>query len=96
MTQLTLVAETRLLESQNKALYDYFSSYSQLFCFLVRRTIHHLRHSLNGEKESVYRTKLMEEQQITNRMAKAIIRTAKNQLKLITESARYQYGSSLH
>ena len=93
MTQLTLVAETRLLESKNESLYDYFSSYSQLFCFLVRRTIHHLRHSLNGEKESVYRTKLMEEQQITNRMAKAIIRTAKNLLKLITESAQYQYGN---
>lgn len=93
MTQLTLVTETRLLQSQNEALYEYFSSYSQLFCFLVRRTIHHLRHSLNGEKESVYRTRLMEEQQITNRMAKAVIRTAKNQLKLLTESARYQYGN---
>lgn len=67
--------------------------YSQLFCFLVRRTIHHLRHGLHGEKESVYRTKLMEEQQITNRMAKAVIRTAKNQLKLLTESARYQYDN---
>ena len=93
MNQLTLVAETRLLESQNAALYDYFGGYSQLFCFLVRRTIHHLRHHLNGEKESVYRTKLMEEQGVTNRMAKAVIRTAKNQLKLLTESARYQYNT---
>ena len=91
MKQLTLVAETRLIRSQNEELYDYFGEYSQLFCFLVRRTIHHLRHALHGEKESVYRTQLMVEQGITNRMAKAVIRTAKNQLKLLTESARYQY-----
>lgn len=50
MNQLTLVAETRLLQSQNEELYDYFGDYSQLFCFLVRRTIHHLRHGLHGEK----------------------------------------------
>ena len=61
--------------------------------FLVRRCVHHLRHKLNGENESRYRTNLMLEFSITNRMAKAVIRTAKNQLKLLKESARYQYNN---
>ena len=93
MTSITLVTESKLYLKDNIPLYDYFDDYSKLFNFLVRRCVHHLRHKLNGESESRYRTNLMLEFNITNRMAKAVIRTAKNQLKLLKESARYQYNN---
>ena len=92
MASITLVAESKLYLKDNLSLYNYFDDYSKLFNFLVRRTIHHLRHNLNGESESKYCTSLMLEFGITNRMANAIIRTAKNQLKLLKESSYYQYG----
>lgn len=93
MTNITLVAESKLYLKDNLLLYDYFDDYSRLFNFLVRRCVHHLKNKLNGESESRYRTNLMLEFNITNRMAKAVIRTAKNQLKLLKESARYQYNN---
>ena len=93
MTAITLVTESKLYLKNNTALYTYFDDYSKLFNFLVRRCVHHLKNKLNGEKESQYRTNLMIKFCITNRMAKAIIRTAKNQLKLLSESARYQYNN---
>jgi transposase, IS605 orfB family len=91
MASITLVAESKLYLKDNLSLYNYFDDYSRLFNFLVRRTIHHLRHQLNGEPESKYRTRLMLKFGITNRMAKAIIKTAKNQLRLLKESSYYQY-----
>ena len=91
MSNITLVAESKLYAKDNLSLYSYFDDYSKLFNFLVRRCVHHLRHKLNGVSESQYRTDLMIEFDLTNRMAKAVIRTAKNQLKLLTESARYQF-----
>ena len=93
MTNIALVAESKLYLKDNAPLYDYFDDYSKLFNFLVRRCVHHLRYKLNGESESRYRTNLMLEFNITNRMAKAVIRTAKNQLKLLKESAKYQYNN---
>ena len=93
MTNITLVTESKLYLKDNTPLYDYFDEYSKLFNFLVRRCVHHLRHQLNGELESRYRTNLMLEFNITNRMAKAVIKTAKNQLKLLKESARYRYNN---
>ena len=93
MTTITLVTESKLYLKDNKALYPYFDDYSKLFNFLVRRCVHHLKNKLNGEKESQYRTNLMFEFDITNRMAKAVIGTAKNQLKLLKGSARYQYNN---
>lgn len=93
MTNMTLVAESKLYLKDNLPLYDYFDDYSKLFNFLVRRCVHHLRYKLNGESESRYRTNLMVEFNITNRMANAVMRTAKNQLKLLKESARYQYNN---
>ena len=93
MTNITLVTESKLYLKDNTALYNYFDDYSKLFNFLVRRCVHHLKNKLNGEKESQYRTNLMFDFGITNRMAKAVIKTAKNQLKLLTESARYQYNN---
>lgn len=91
MTSITLVTESKLYVKDNASLYTYFDDYSKLFGFLVRRCVHHLRHRLNGEPESRYRTNLMLEFNITNRMAKAVMRTAKNQLKLLKESAQYQF-----
>lgn len=93
MTNMTLVAESKLYLKDNLPLYNYFDDYSKLFNFLVRRCVHHLKNKLNGEVESRYRSKLMLEFNITNRMAKAVMRTAKNQLKLLKESARYQYNN---
>lgn len=92
MASITLVAESKLYLKDNISLYNYFDDYSKLFNFLVRRTIHHLRYNLNGELESKYRTRLMLEFGITNRMAKAVITTAKSQLKLLKESSYYQYS----
>lgn len=93
MTTITLVTESKIYLKDNTALYNYFDDYSKLFNFLFRRCVHHLKNKLNGEKESQYRTNLMLKFGITNRMAKAVIRTAKNQLKLLSESARYQYNN---
>lgn len=93
MTSITLVTESKLYLKDNTPLYDYFDDYSKLFNFLVRRCVRHLRHKLNGEPESRYRTNLMLDFNLTNRMAKAVMRTAKSQLKLLKESARYQYNN---
>ena len=93
MANITLVAESKLYLKDNTALYTYFDDYSKLFNFLVRRCVHHLKNKLNGEKESRYRTNLMLEFGITNRMAKAVIKTAKKQLKSLSEFARYQYNN---
>ena len=93
MTSITLVTESKLYVKDNLPLYTYFDDYSKLFNFLVRRAVHHLRHKLNGQTESQYRTGLMFGFNLTNRMAKAIIKTAKNQLKLLKESAYYQYNN---
>ena len=93
MTNVTLVAESKLYLKDNTPLYNYFDDYSRLFNFLVRRCVHHLNNKLNGENESRYRTKLMLEFNLTNRLAKAVIRTAKNQLRLLKESARYRYNN---
>jgi IS605 OrfB family transposase len=90
---MTLVAETKLYLKDNLSLYNYFDDYSKLFNFLVRRALHHLRHKLNGEPESKYRTRLMLEFGITNRMAKAIVKTAKDQLVLLKGLARYRYSN---
>ena len=91
MDSTTLVAESKLYLKDNISLYNYFDDYSKLFNFLVRRTVHHLRHKLNGEHESKYRTNLMLEFGITNRMAKAIVKIAKKRLNLSKESSYYRY-----
>ena len=83
MTSITLIAESKLYLKDNTPLYNYFDDYSKLFNFLVRKCVHHLKNKLNGESESQYRTNLMIEFNITNRMAKAVIRTAKNHIQII-------------
>lgn len=92
MASITLITESKLYPKDNLSLYNYFDDYSKLFNFLVRRCIHHLRHNLNGESESKYRTSLMLEFGITNRMAKAVIKISKKQLKLSKGSSYYQYN----
>ena len=93
MTQTTLVTNCLLYEDKNKQLYEYFEEISPLFTFLVRRTIHHLKHDLNGEKTSKYRTRLKQEHNLTNRFAKAVITTAQNLFKLSSAAGEYLHST---
>ena len=92
--QTTLVTNCILYEDKNEDLYTYFQEVSPLFSFLVRRTIHHLNNNLNGENETKYRTRLKKEFNLTNRFAKAVVRTAKNLLKL--SKAYFEYLQSTY
>lgn len=93
MAQITLVTNCLLYEDKNKQLYEYFEEISPLFTFLVRRTIYHLKHNLNGEKTSKYRTRLKKECNITNRFAKAVITTAQNLFKLSSAASEYLHST---
>ena len=93
MTQITRVTNCLLYEDKNKHLYEYFKEISPLFTFLVRRTIHHLKHELNGENLSQYRTRLKQEYNLTNRFAKAVLITAQNLLKLSLTSGKYLHST---
>jgi|GEM_PF-4189088 hypothetical protein len=89
MTEITLVTNYLLYKDKNEQLYKYFNDITPLFAFLVRRTIHHLKHDLNGEDLNKYRTRLKQEYGLTNRFAKAVVTTAKNTLKLSTAAGDY-------
>ena len=93
MAQVTLVTNCVLYEDKNKQLYKYFKEISPLFTFLVRRTIHHLKHDLNGEKPSKYRTRLKQEHNLTNRFAKAVVTTAQNLFKLSSAAGEYLHST---
>ena len=93
MTDITLVTSSLLYEDKNEQLYNYFNDITPLFSFLVRRTIHHLNHDLNGEDISKYRTRLKQEYQLTNRFAKAVVTTAKNTLKASTALGDYLHST---
>ena len=93
MTQVTLVTNCLLYEDKNKQLYDYFEEISPLFTFLVRRTVHHLKHGLNGENLSRYRTRLKQEYNLTNRFAKAVFTTAQNLFKLSSAAGEYLHST---
>lgn len=92
-TETTIVTNCFLYQDLNEDLYKYFDDITPLFSFLVRRTIHHIRNKLNGEKESNYRTRLMKEHNITNRFAKAVVTTAKNLLKLSKAAGEYLHST---
>ena len=92
-TETTIVTNCVLYNDLNQELYDYFEEVTPLFTFLVRRTIHHLRHNLKGEKETKYRTKLKQQYNLTNRFAKSVITVAKNQLKLSKEAGKYLHST---
>lgn len=93
MTEITLVTSSLLYKDKNEQLYNYFEDITPLFAFLVRRTIHHLIHDLNGEDITKYRTRLKQEYQLTNRFAKAVVTTAKNTLKLAIASGDYLHST---
>ena len=92
-TETTIVTSCVLYNDVNKDLYEYFEEITPLFAFLVRRTIHHLRHKLNGETETTYRTRLKNDYNVTNRFAKAVLITAKNLLKLSKTAGDYLYST---
>ena len=89
MSEITLVTSSLLYKDKNEQLYNYFDDITPLFAFLVRRTIHHLNHNLNGEDITKYRTRLKKEYGLTNRFTKAVITTAKNTLKLSNAAGDY-------
>ena len=89
MSEITLVTSSLLYKDKNEQLYNYFNDITPLFAFLVRRTIHHLNHNLNGEDITKYRTRLKQEYGLTNRFAKAVVTTAKNTLKLSNAAGDY-------
>ena len=93
MTKITLVTSSLLYKDKNEQLYSYFNDITPLFTFLVRRTIHHLNHNLNGEDITKYRTRLKQDYELTNRFAKALVTTAKNTLKLAIASGYYLYST---
>ena len=93
MTEITLVTNSLLHKDKNEQLYKYFDDITPLFAFLVRRTIHHLNHDLNGEDLNKYRTRLKQEYGLTNRFAKAVVTTAKNTLKLSTTAGDYLHST---
>lgn len=93
MTEITLVTSSLLYKDKNEQLYKYFDDITPLFAFLVRRTIHHLNHDLNGEDITKYRTRLKQEYELTNRFAKAVVTTAKNTLKASTALGDYLHST---
>ena len=80
MTTATFVTRTVLIKNTNNALYNYFDRFVCLYQFLFRKVYHNYRHNLNGQKESEYRSELMEQFNITNRMAKAIMLDVKTSI----------------
>ena len=92
MAQVTLATNCLLYKDKNKQLYEYFEEITPLFTFLVRRTIHHLKHNLNGENLSQYRTRLKQEYNLTNRFAKAVVTTAQKLFKLSSASGKYLHS----
>ena len=76
----TFVTRTVLIKNTNNALYTYFDEFVHLYQFLFRKVYHNYRHNLNGQKESEYRSELMEQFNITNRMAKAIMLDVKTSI----------------
>ena len=80
MTTATFVTRTVLIKNTNNALYDYFDRFVCLYQFLFRKMYHNYRHNLNNQKESEYRSELMEQFNITNRMVKAIMLDVKTSI----------------
>ena len=76
----TFVTRTVLIKNTNNALYNYFDEFVCLYQFLFRKVYHNYKHELNNQKESEYRSDLMEQFNITNRMAKAIMLDVKTSI----------------
>ena len=93
MTEIILITSSLLYKDKNEQLYKYFDDITPLFAFLVRRTIHHLNHDLNGEDLNKYRNRLKQEYGLTNRFAKAVVTTAKNTFKLSNAAGDYLHST---
>ena len=93
MTDITLTTTSLLYKDKNEELYKYFDEVTPLFAFLVRRTIHHLNHDLNGDNLNKYRIKLKQEYGLTNRFTKSIVTTAKNTFKLSNAAGDYLHST---
>ena len=76
----TFVTRTVLIKNTNNVLYNYFDEFVCLYQFLFRKVYHNYKHNLNNQKESEYRSDLMEQFNITNRMAKAIMLDVKTSI----------------
>lgn len=83
----TFVTRTVLIKNTNTDLYAYFDEFVYLYQFLYRKVYHNYRHNLNNQKESQYRSDLMKQFNITNRMAKAILDNE------FIKYSKYIYGS---
>ena len=92
MTTATFVTRTVLIKNTNNALYNYFDRFVCLYQFLFRKVYHNYRHNLNNQKESEYRSELMKQFNITNRMAKAIMLDVKTSIN--SHKALFDYQLS--
>ena len=90
----TFVTRTILIKTNNNALYDYFDKFVCLYQFLYRKVYHNYKHNLNNQNESQYRSDLMKQFNITNRMAKAIILDVKTSINSHKSLFDYQLNKS--
>ena len=88
------VTRTVLIKNNNNALYDYFNEFVYLYQFLYRKVYHNYRHNLNNQNESQYRSDLMKQFNITNRMAKAIMLDVKTSINSHKSLFDYQLNKS--
>ena len=90
----TFVTRTVLIKNTNADLYDYFNEFVCLYQFLFRKVYHNYKHNLNNQKESQYRSDLMKQFHITNRMAKAIMIDVKTSINSHKSLFDYQLNKS--
>lgn len=89
----TFLTRTVLIRNNNNALYTYFNEFVHLYQFLYRKVYHNYKHNLNNQKESQYRSDLMKQFNITNRMAKAIILDVKTSINSHNSLFNYQLNN---
>ena len=91
----TFVTRTVLIKNTNNALYTYFDEFVCLYQFLFRKVYHNYKHELNNQKESEYRSELMKQFNITNRMAKAIMMDVKTSINSSINSLKALFDYQL-
>lgn len=90
----TFVTRTILIKNTNTDLYAYFDEFVHLYQFLYRKIYHNYKHNLKNQKESQYRSDLMKNFNITNRMAKAIMLDVKASINSHKSLFDYQLNKS--
>ena len=91
---VTFITRTVLIKNTNADLYDYFNEFVHLYQFLYRKVYHNYRDNLNNQNESQYRSDLMKQFHITNRMAKAIMLDVKTSINSHKSLFDYQLNNS--